>query len=116
MIPIDVGRQLFVDDFLIAQTDLKRTYHLPSFYIGDRLYFYFSGRASATMPGRTDHRAVGSTGLAFLRRDGFASMDAGASEGAVPGHEREHSSAATGIQGSFPGHRARCLALIDGTD
>ena len=27
-ISIDVGRQLFVDDFLIAQTDLKRTYHL----------------------------------------------------------------------------------------
>src|ERR1041385_9005220 len=27
VIPIDVGRQLFVDDFLIAQTSLTRTYH-----------------------------------------------------------------------------------------
>ena len=27
VIPIDVGRQLFVDDFLIAETTLKRTYH-----------------------------------------------------------------------------------------
>jgi len=27
VIPIDVGRQLFVDDFLIGETDLKRTYH-----------------------------------------------------------------------------------------
>ncbi|MBI5690438.1 MAG: glycosyl hydrolase family 32 [Verrucomicrobia bacterium] len=27
VIPIDVGRQLFVDDFLIASTDLKRTLH-----------------------------------------------------------------------------------------
>src|SRR5215475_2100661 len=27
VIPIDVGRQLFVDDFLIARTDLPRTFH-----------------------------------------------------------------------------------------
>lgn len=27
VIPIDRGRQLFVDDFLIAKTDLKRTFH-----------------------------------------------------------------------------------------
>jgi hypothetical protein len=27
VIPIDVGRQLFVDDFLIAQTNLRRTFH-----------------------------------------------------------------------------------------
>jgi hypothetical protein len=32
VIPIDVGRQLFVDDFLIAQTTLKRTYHLPVYH------------------------------------------------------------------------------------
>jgi predicted neuraminidase len=29
-IPIDVGRQLFVDDFLIERTDLKRTFHHPT--------------------------------------------------------------------------------------
>lgn len=28
VIPIDVGRQLFVDDFLIERTDLSRVYHL----------------------------------------------------------------------------------------
>ena len=28
IIPIDVGRQLFVDDFLIEKTDLKRIFHL----------------------------------------------------------------------------------------
>src|SRR5438552_4379263 len=27
VIPIDVGRQLFVDDFLIAQSTLRRTFH-----------------------------------------------------------------------------------------
>lgn len=29
VIPIDVGRQLFVDDFLIAETTLTRTFHQP---------------------------------------------------------------------------------------
>ena len=31
VIPIDVGRQLFVDDFLIEQTDLRRVYHTPRY-------------------------------------------------------------------------------------
>jgi hypothetical protein len=29
VIPIDVGRQLFVDDFLIEKSDLRRTFHRP---------------------------------------------------------------------------------------
>jgi hypothetical protein len=29
VIPIDVGRQLFVDDFLVEQTDLERAFHQP---------------------------------------------------------------------------------------
>jgi hypothetical protein len=32
VIPIDVGRQLFVDDFLIAETTLQRTLHLPKYH------------------------------------------------------------------------------------
>jgi hypothetical protein len=32
VIPIHVGRQLFVDDFLIAETTLTRTYHLPTYH------------------------------------------------------------------------------------
>jgi hypothetical protein len=32
VIPIDVGRQLFVDDFLVAATTLKRTQHRPTYY------------------------------------------------------------------------------------
>jgi hypothetical protein len=35
VIPIDVGRQLFVDDFLIESTTLARTYHRPEFYDGN---------------------------------------------------------------------------------
>lgn len=32
VIPIDVGRQLFVDDFLIAETTLTRTYHAAEYW------------------------------------------------------------------------------------
>jgi len=32
VIPIDVGRQLFVDHFLVEQTDLRRTFHAPEYY------------------------------------------------------------------------------------
>ena len=49
--------------------------------VGDRLYIFCSGRAGASMPGSNDPNAGGSTGLAFLRRDGFASVDAGATGG-----------------------------------
>src|SRR5436190_17057704 len=32
VIRIDIGRQLFVDDFLIAETTLKRTFHLAKYH------------------------------------------------------------------------------------
>lgn len=32
IIPIDIGRQLFVDDFLIEHTTLKRTFHRPKYH------------------------------------------------------------------------------------
>jgi len=32
VIPIDVGRQLFVDDYLIGETTLTRTYHTARLY------------------------------------------------------------------------------------
>jgi hypothetical protein len=32
VIPIDIGRQLFVDDFLIAETTLTRTFHLARYH------------------------------------------------------------------------------------
>lgn len=41
--------------------------------VGDRLYFYVSGRAGVE---GTESAGVCSTGLATLRRDGFASLDA----------------------------------------
>lgn len=38
VIPIDVGRQLFVDDFLIEQTDLQRTFHQPRKHEGNPVF------------------------------------------------------------------------------
>jgi hypothetical protein len=32
VVPIDVGRQLFVDDFLIEETSLERTFHRPEYH------------------------------------------------------------------------------------
>jgi hypothetical protein len=32
VVPIDVGRQLFVDDFLIEETSLQRTFHRPDYH------------------------------------------------------------------------------------
>ncbi|HPO12264.1 MAG TPA: glycosyl hydrolase family 32 [Candidatus Hydrogenedentes bacterium] len=46
--------------------------------VGDQLYFYVSGRGG--VPGSTSS-GVSATGLATLRRDGFASMDAGENTG-----------------------------------
>ncbi len=51
--------------------------------VGDKLYFYVSGRAGKSFPGCANTDAGGSTGLALLRRDGFVSMVAGPDEGVL---------------------------------
>src|SRR5690606_1053863 len=48
--------------------------------MGDKLYFYASGRNSRKP---TDDGSGASTGLAILRRDGFASLDAGPQGGTL---------------------------------
>src|SRR5262249_29145274 len=35
VIPIDLGRQLLVDDFLVAETTLRRTFHFPKPHPGN---------------------------------------------------------------------------------
>lgn len=49
--------------------------------MGEELWFYVSGRAGKSFPGAEQVDAGASTGLAMLRRDGFASMDAGTERG-----------------------------------
>ncbi|MEZ6046814.1 MAG: hypothetical protein R3C11_14795 [Planctomycetaceae bacterium] len=51
--------------------------------VRDKLYFYCGGRAGSQAPGSTDHSAGSSTGLAMMRRDGFASIDAGKETGTL---------------------------------
>jgi hypothetical protein len=51
--------------------------------VGDQLYFYVSGRAGKLYPGSPSEDSGGSTGLATLRRDGFASMDADTETGSL---------------------------------
>lgn len=55
---------------------------------GDKLWFYYSGfHGDPSKTSRVNRlngmHQQGSTGIAFLRRDGFASMEAGAEEGAL---------------------------------
>jgi hypothetical protein len=38
VIPIDIGRQLFVDDFLIEKTSLKRSFHAAEPYPGNPVF------------------------------------------------------------------------------
>lgn len=38
VIPIDIGRQLFVDDFLIETTNLRRKYHSPQKFQGNPVF------------------------------------------------------------------------------
>jgi predicted neuraminidase len=46
-IPIDVGRQLFVDDFLVEQTTLKRTFHHAKKFEGNPVFKAESARELA---------------------------------------------------------------------
>jgi hypothetical protein len=50
--------------------------------VGDELYFYHSGRAGSPAKSQT-RDGGGATGLAILRRDGFASLDAGKDGGTL---------------------------------
>jgi hypothetical protein len=48
--------------------------------VGDKLYFYYSGWSGKSPKLGNKTYAGGATGVAMLRRDGFASMDAGPKE------------------------------------
>ena len=51
--------------------------------VGDRLYFYYGGFSGLSPKLGGGVYAGGATGVAFLRRDGFASMDAGERTGTL---------------------------------
>jgi hypothetical protein len=51
--------------------------------VGDKLWFYYSGWSGISPALGGDMYAGGSTGVAFLRRDGFASMNAASAPGVL---------------------------------
>ena len=51
--------------------------------VGDWLYLYSSGRQGVRLPDSPHTDGSGSTGAAFLRRDGFASLEAGLEGGTL---------------------------------
>jgi hypothetical protein len=56
----------------------------PPVRVGDELWFYYSGRSYRhPVPGQPREPNHGAIGLARLRLDGFASLDAGEAEGTV---------------------------------
>jgi hypothetical protein len=65
--------------------DADRAYVRPAgsvcTIVGDRLYFYYSAFSGDAPDGQKHMYAGGTTHVAFLRRDGFASMDADAAGG-----------------------------------
>jgi len=63
--------------------------------VGDKLHFYYGGWPGESPKFKSDTYAGGSTGVAMLRRDGFASMDADANGG-------ELTTALVTFSGKFP--------------
>jgi len=78
--------------------------------VGERLHFYCSGRR-----GKPYFRdAGGATGLAFLRRDGFASMRAGDGEGSLTTHPLSFSGGHLFVNADAAGGEVRVEVLGEG--
>jgi hypothetical protein len=59
LIPVDLGRQLFVDDFLIESTDLARTFHTATKYEGNPVFKpATSNELAASSAGERGQKAV----------------------------------------------------------
>lgn len=78
VVPIDVGRQLFVDDFLIQETTLTRTFHRPEKFAGNPVFRAETPRELAgAVEGRTPQKATvypGHGGLFYDPRDGVFTL------------------------------------------
>jgi hypothetical protein len=72
VIPIDVGRQLFVDDFLIESTSLVRTLHQAQPFVGNPILKPETARELDG--GKRPGAALHSGGVWFDHRDGWFKM------------------------------------------
>ena len=74
VIPVNTGRQLFVDDFLIASTDLKRVFHQANKYQANPVFF---PETREELSGSFDNSAVtylGQGGVFFDSRERLFKM------------------------------------------
>ena len=67
VIPIDVGRQLFVDDFLIKHTTMKRAYHSAEYHWAE----------DGTVVGRSHSHCTVGLAKDKHRRTGLVSLSRG---------------------------------------
>ena len=77
-LPVDVGRQLFVDDFLIEKTDLKRTFHQAQKFEGNPVFkAETTNELAASSSGERGQEAtcyLGHGGVFFDPRDSVFKM------------------------------------------
>jgi len=77
-LPVDVGRQLFVDDFLIEKTDLKRTFHQAQKFAGNPVFkAETTNELAASSSGERGQEAacyLGHGGVFFDPREGVFKM------------------------------------------
>lgn len=74
VIPVNTGRQLFVDDFLIASTDLQRVFHQANKYQANPVFF---PETKEELSGAFDNSAVtylGQGGVFFDSRESLFKM------------------------------------------
>ena len=99
--------------------DADRAYHRAAgggcLVSGDRLLFYYCGFSGVTPDGRRDMYAGGTTHVASLRRDGFASMDAGASGGTLTTRPVEFSGKHLFVNADVPRGSLR-VEVLDATN
>ncbi|MCM1139232.1 MAG: hypothetical protein NC453_11740 [Muribaculum sp.] len=87
IIPIKVGRQLFVDNFLIAETDLTPVYHTPDFYAGNPV-LEPTAEWENTIEG-APYAAPFSDGIWYDEKDGKFKMWYLAGAGSIHKHDKQ---------------------------
>jgi len=74
VIDINVGRQLFVDDFLIQQTTLSRAWHCPRYHPANPILVPDTWWEQEAPPGRNPTAMVFSDGVWHDPQDGLFKM------------------------------------------
>ncbi len=74
VIPIRIGRQLFVDDFLIEETNLQRVYHQAKKYEGNPVLFPTTGSELGLNAGNSAVTYLGHGGVFFDPKDQLFKM------------------------------------------